>query len=210
MGFLNLFKKDKHKKKPEHTQPSLQIEWEEVGDIPESDTTEDDTDLPFGWVTHNKEFIEPIEKEFSYFMNIWIDARDKSPRELHSALKSFVGYMESVQKLCRSKGKYFEIWCNEILLSPGYLDARKKELEESSTEWLNLQREYDQKQKLLLTLHDDLWDLIISNDSILQTDIYKHFDNSVKQDIQSLLYNWDKLGKISRIKTGRTYTVVKK
>lgn len=210
MGLLHLFKsKRKSQTKEQVPEPVTNSPVDSsMGKF--EDIAESDDELPWGWIAKNKEFIDKIEGEYSYFLDNWINARNKSPRELHSALKSFVGYMESVQKLCGSKGKYFEIWCNEILLSPGYLDARKKELEESSTEWLNLQREYDQKQKLLLTLHDDLWNLIISNDSILQTDIYKHFDNSVKQDIQSLLYNWDKLGKISRIKTGRTYTVVKK
>ena len=151
MGFLNLFKKDKPKKKPEHTPPSLQIEWEEVGDTPESDTTEDDTDLPFGWVTHNKEFIEPIEKEFSYFMNNWIDARNKSPKELYSALNSFVRYMEDVKKLCSSKGETFKCWCNTILIKDEYFNIRKEELEDLSTKWVEMQKEYELKQKLFYT-----------------------------------------------------------
>lgn len=203
MGLLNLFR---NKQKSESViNPSTRSSIDKTENF-----TESDDELPWGWTNKNKEFTDKIENEYSYFLNVWLNARNQSPRELYSALRSFVEYMESVQRLCSSKGKYFEIWCNEILLKPEYLDARKKELDELSTEWMNLQKEYEKNQKLLITLHDDLWNLIVSNDSILQTDIYKHFDNSVKQDIQSLLYNWDNLGKISRIKTGRTYTVSKK
>lgn len=207
MGFLNLFKKDKPKKKPEHQPSSLQIEWEEVGDTPESDTTEDDTNLPFGWVTHNKEFIEPIEKEFSYFMNIWIDARNKSPKELYSALKSFVRYMEDVKRLCSSKGKNFECWCNTILIKDEYFNIRKEELEDLSTKWVEMQKEYELKQKLLSTLPSDLMDFLNDNNGILQSDVYKHFNPIAKLEIQSLLYEWGETGKINREKSGRSYKI---
>lgn len=204
MGFLNLFKKDKPKKKPEHTPLSLQIEWEEVGN---SDTTEDDADLPFGWVAHNKEFIEPIEKEFSYFMNNWIDARNKSPKELYSALKSFVRYMEDVKRLCSSKGKNFECWCNTILIKDEYFNIRKEELEDLSTKWAEMQKEYELKQKLLSTLPDDLMDFLNDNNGILQSDVYKHFRPVVKSEIQSLLYEWGETGKIKKEKSGRSYKI---
>ena len=89
-----------------------------------------DGELPWGWATRNKEFCDRINKEFSYFMNAWLEARDKTPIEYYSALKSFVVYLEDIEKLCKSKGECFEFWFHEILTTTGYTEKRKKELEE--------------------------------------------------------------------------------
>lgn len=188
---------------------TLLMEWELNGKpIDDSgDTEESEDDLPCGWVTKNREFIEKMNKEYSYFLNVWIESQNKSPRELYSTLKSFVQYLEDTQKICKRKGKYFELWFNEYLAGKDYLTIRQKELAELSGKWIELQKEYELKQRLLPTLHDQLWNLLITNQSMLQTDLYKHFDDCVKSDIQSILYTWDKSGKIIRIKNGRTYLI---
>ena len=87
-------------------------------------------ELPFGWIYRNKAFVDPINTEYSHFLTMWIDSAKKAPKEQYAALKSFVLYLEDVEKLCKSKGECFEFWFNEILVSQGYLDERKKELEE--------------------------------------------------------------------------------
>ena len=87
-------------------------------------------ELPWGWHTHTKEFRNRIQDEYTHFLNIWLDARKKSPKELYSALKSFVVYLEDVEKLCKSKGECFEFWFYNILTSPDYIDKRKEELNE--------------------------------------------------------------------------------
>lgn len=89
-----------------------------------------DGELPWGWVTINKEFCDRITGEFSYFLNTWVESRHKTPMDHYSALKSFVVYLEDVEKLCKSKGECFEFWFREILTSKDYIDSRKKELEE--------------------------------------------------------------------------------
>ena len=38
-------------------------------------------ELPWGWYTHNKNFINQIQGEYSYFLDMWLEARKKSPRE---------------------------------------------------------------------------------------------------------------------------------
>lgn len=99
--------------------------------------------LPWGWVTKNKEFCDRIKSEFSYFLNIWLDARNKSPKEQYQALKSFVLYLEDVEKLCKSKGECFEFWFREILTSEGYTEKRKRELEELTANFDELQAKYN-------------------------------------------------------------------
>lgn len=167
-----------------------------------------DGDLPFGWVYHHRTFTELIEKEYNYFLNLWVDARNKSPKELYSALKSFVLYMEDVEKICKEKGECFEFWFNEILTGKGYLKKRKQELDILSATLSKTQSEYEKKQKLLSNIDTVLFDFLISHNGILQKDLYTHFDSSIKSDIQTLLYEWDKSGKIKREKLGNTYKIL--
>lgn len=166
-----------------------------------------DGDLPWGWVSHNRNFTEPIEKEYKYFLNIWVDSINKSPKELYSALKSFVLYMEDVKKICKEKGECFEFWFDEILTGKDYLKKRKQELESLFANLSESQNEYEQKQKLLSNLDTSLLNFLQSYDGILQKDVYKHFDPLIKSEIQSVLYEWDKAGKIKRVKSGNTYKI---
>ena len=89
-------------------------------------------ELPWGWVSRNKDFTDRIQAEFSHFMNNWINTRGKSvdPMAKYEALKSFVLYLEDAEKLCISKGECFEFWFCEILTSKDYIQKRKNELEE--------------------------------------------------------------------------------
>ena len=85
-------------------------------------------ELPWGWHTRNKEFTEKIKGEYTYFLNMWLDSKKKSPEEHIQALKSFIQYLQDVEQLCKSKGECFEFWYYEILSSPDYLEKRKSEL----------------------------------------------------------------------------------
>lgn len=104
-------------------------------------------ELPWGWHTHTKEFTNKVNNEYSYFLNMWIEARNKSPKELYEALKSFVLYLEDVEKLCKSKGECFEFWFREILTGKGYVEKRKKELEELTANFDKLQANYEKRNK---------------------------------------------------------------
>ena len=85
-------------------------------------------ELPFGWIYRNKVFVEKIQNEFTYFLDRWVESRRKPAIEQYAALKSFVLYMEDVERLCKSKGECFEFWFNEILTGKGYLEKRRIEL----------------------------------------------------------------------------------
>ena len=88
-----------------------------------------DGELPFGWVTKNKDFCDRISDEYSYFLNTWLNTRKKSAKEQYQALKSFILYLEDLERLCGSKGECFEFWFREILTSENYIAMRKEELE---------------------------------------------------------------------------------
>lgn len=76
----------------------------------------EDGDLPWGWVTHYKDFTDKINEEYRYFLQCWWDAKGKEPKQEYAALKSLLQYMDDVQRLCDQKGECFAFWCSEYLI----------------------------------------------------------------------------------------------
>lgn len=158
-------------------------------------------ELPWGWLSHNKEFTSKISDEFSYFLNMWLDARTKSPRELYSALKSFVLYLEDAEKVCIPMGECFEFWFYELIASKDYIEKRKSELNELTANLDELQQIYEKKQDLFPAVVN----LLKANDGILQSEFKQLFDEPFQNDVSNILYQLHKEGKLERIKEGRTY-----
>lgn len=104
-----------------------------------------DGDLPFGWVYRNNGFTSKIGGEYTHFLNTWLEARNNSPKELYSALKSFVLYLDDAGELCKSKGECYELWFYEYLTSRDYIAKRKKELEELTANFDDYQKKYENK-----------------------------------------------------------------
>ena len=166
-----------------------------------------DGELPWRWHSHNKEFISKINEEYTHILNMWLDSRSKSPKEQYSALKSFLVYLEDVEKLCKSKGECFELWYYEILTTPDYIQERKKELQELYENLESLQDAYINKQNNLNGIEEKIVQLLKENDGIIQSEFIKMFDTSVKDELSKILYDWDKEGKIERTKSGRSYAL---
>ena len=97
-------------------------------EAPQLEHLDENGELPWGWHSRNKDFIEKINNEYSFFLNNWLNSRNAEPKKQYEALKSFVLYLEDVEKLCKSKGECFEFWFYEILTSKDYLQKRKDEL----------------------------------------------------------------------------------
>lgn len=85
-----------------------------------------DGDLPWGWVTANKDFTDKIRKEFSFFWNAWIDTRNGEPSKEMNALKSLLQYMDDVQRMCDHKGECFGFWCSNYLMGKEKIKAEKR------------------------------------------------------------------------------------
>lgn len=166
-------------------------------------------ELPWGWVGAKREFVGKIQNEYGYFLNRWISARNKNPKDEYAALKSFVLYMQDVKKLCASKGECYEFWCNEILIGKGYLEKRTEELKDLENNLEDLEEKYKKRAffetEILPNLENELLKIIKENPGIIQKDIYKKFDQDLKSDISSLLYFMAKDGKIKREKAGNSY-----
>lgn len=195
MGFFDFLKK---KGQP----PKASTTHTEVNSFGERyDKLTSDGELPWGWTLHNKEFTEKIGSEYSYFLNMWLDARSKAPKELYPALKSFVLYLEDAESLCKAKGECFEYWYYEILTSRDYLEKRKEELKELTLNLDYLQEIYIKKQNLKpVVIH-----LLKENDGILQSEFKNLFDEPFQNEVSNIIYALYQAGEVEKTKSGRSY-----
>lgn len=164
-----------------------------------------DGELPWGWIYRNKEFTDKIDGEYSYFLRMWLDSRNRSPKEHYAALKSFVLYLEDAEKLCKSKGECFETWFYELIAPKEYIDKRIKELDELTANLDSLQADFEMRNDQLADLENRIVKMLIDNPEILQSDFVKLFDPLVQNDVREKLYFMDKSGKLERTKSGRSY-----
>lgn len=164
-----------------------------------------DGELPWGWHTHTKEFTEKIKREFSHFLSTWLESRSKSPMEKYQALKSFVLYLEDVERLCKTKGECFEFWFYKILISEDYIAQRKNELNDLVANLNKSQADFNKRNNLLVGLDDRIKKTLKENPGILQSDFIKMFDPLVQDDIREKLYFMEKSKKLQREKSGRSY-----
>ena len=169
-------------------------------------------ELPWGWVTHNKTFVDKIQNEYSHFLNGWLDSRTQEPLRYFEALKSFVLYLEDVEHLCESKGECFVFWFNEILTSKGYLDERRKELQHLQSNFRQIEEDYKRKKlededraRKVIEMRDDVIQHLKSNDGILQSDFWKLYNEADRGAVQDIVYSLIQQGKVEREKSGRSF-----
>lgn len=162
-------------------------------------------ELPWGWHTNTKDFTEKINREFTHFLNAWVETRNKSPKEQCLALRSFIQYLEETEKLCKSKGECFEFWFYQILISKGYIAQRKKELNDLAENLDKSQADFSRRNNLLIGLDDRIKKTLKENPGILQSDFIKMFDPLVQDDVREKLYFMEKSKKLQRTKSGRSY-----
>ena len=142
MGLFDLLKKKKEVASPKE----LNVFETLATPAKDLEHLDENGDFPWGWHTHNKEFIEKINQEYTYFLNMWLDSKGKEPKKQYEALKSFVLYLEDIEKICKSKGECFELWFNEVLVSPGYLEERRKELNHLTENFDSIEKLYYKKK----------------------------------------------------------------
>lgn len=205
MGLFDFMKKKKTEEaiiKPQEVQ---------VAFVTEEKLTEEG-ELPWGWVSRNKNFTDKIEKEYTYFLNKWINSRNASPKERYEALKSFVLYLQDVEKLCQQKGECFVFWYEEILTGSNYLEKREKELKQleqnfdaEAEKYKNTQEELQYKKMRIPQLKPEVISKLKDNPGVLQSDFWKMFDAKDKDSVSDIVYALVKSGIIEREKSGRSF-----
>lgn len=123
-------------------------------------------------------------------------------------------YNDFKDKCCTLGGDYFEYFYESWETSregkpdgPSYVSRYETKLEYLKSNYDQLKAKEEIKSQILPNLDQSLMAYIKTNQPILQTDIYKQFDESVKDDIKEILYFAEKSNQIKREKCGRTYLV---
>lgn len=165
----------------------------------------EDGKLPWGWHTHTKDFTGKVKNEFSYFLDLWLESRNKSPREQYLALNSFVTYLEDAERYCKAKDECYEFWFYGCVASEEYIEKRKKELEELTANFDELQADFKKRSVLLSDLDIRIVKMLTENPGILQSDFLKMFDPLIQNDVKGKLYFMAKSGELERTKSGRSY-----
>lgn len=178
------------------------------------DHLDEDGDLPWGWVTHYKDFIDKTTAEYNHFSNEWFIAKlTGDPREELPALKSFVLYMHDVQRLCDQKGECFGFWCSDYLIGSqkSKCEERLADLETNMDAYVKEYNDRKEHERLMMEFSNSvtkemLLEQIDLHEEILQTDLYKLYDHPcAKEVLKEKLYFMESEGLIERTKSGRTY-----
>lgn len=169
------------------------------------DHLDEDGELPWGWHTANKEFTDKISKEFNYYLNNWIKAKESgNPKEYKSTLKSLITYIEDCQSMCKAKGETYEYWY-EGIANHEYISRLKNDLKELEADFDRRVDVYDYMNKIP-SFKEAIIETIRNNDGILQKDLPSFFmaEPEVKMKVLDALYELTKDGKVEKVKQGRT------
>ena len=167
------------------------------------DKLTEDGEIPIGWYYANREFTRDVRDQYDYFLNEYINSKkeDKGIRAVRSALKSFIVYMEDMQRICASKGECFVAWSKLSICNEASMESYRNDLKKIED---NLE-ELIEKENLLKWLKPKLLNIVIENPGVLQSDIYKMFDAELKSEVSNQLYLLYANGLITREKSGRSY-----
>lgn len=163
-------------------------------------------------LTLNSE-IRPLENAMVGFADA-LSRKQKVDDEI-VMLESLIEYYEEIRRKCYTLGPdyvdYFTRAWAEIRKEkddgPEYVTRyrnRIKYIRENYDELLGKEILHENESE---NLEYRVLDVLKREGTILQTDVYKHFDSIVKSDIQSILYFMEKDGRITREKSGRTYVI---
>lgn len=174
---------------------------------------DEDGELPFGWYSHNEEYIKKVENKLA---NYATSLRNQNTENRIKTLKEMIAYYYSVKNEFYSKGECFkkcfsDMWehCHNSKNNDfEYITRYEEELEIEVNNYDKSIKKEKVQETHLPTLERDILNIIKTNDGILQTDLYKLFPAELKEDIKNKLYfmcNFTK--KIKREKSGRTYKI---
>lgn len=165
----------------------------------------DNGELPWGWINSNREFISKIQSEYKYFLNLYLDSRNKSPKQQYASLKSLILYLNDCKKLCASKGECHLKWFSDCIANDSYIQKRIEELRLLTSNFEEMTNTYNIRKETLPNLDKQILQYIRNNPGILQKDLYCNFDSCLKNDISKIIYYLSKNDKIKREKHGNTY-----
>lgn len=170
------------------------------------DHLDENGDLPFGWYAKNHDLIQMWEPPIPDYatssrqIDLPIDERIE-------ILEKMMAHLHAFQDDFNARGECFQKYFYDSWVANGYFKQWEDELADLKKNRDTIFARQEAYRKERPGLEERLFRLLKENDGILQKNTYKEFHPCVKQDIQSLLYEWEKSGKIQRTKQGNTYVV---
>ena len=158
-----------------------------------------DGELPWGWVYHNKKFIEKQEARIEKQWSAVIDS--KLTDDKLGAYRKYFNVVNAVGETCKKAGECHYKWFCECIIGSVWYNDQMEKYRRFQLEAPDLIK----REKLLETLEADVMEKLNENNGILQSNFIKMFDPVIKNDISSFLYYAEKYGKIKRTKSGRSY-----
>jgi len=166
------------------------------------------------------EYYETIEREIKpledRMVKYAVKSREcKKVAERKAALEGVITTFYLLKSKCANLGpeyeKYFyEMW-EYVNSSKGknksYIKNFENELSELDANYLELHERELLHDRESANLEARVLKVLRENPQILQTDVYKHFNKIVQQDVQSILYFMERNKRIKREKSGRTYMI---
>ncbi|MDO4487307.1 MAG: hypothetical protein Q4C46_12085 [Bacillota bacterium] len=170
-----------------------------------------DGELPWGWVAHKSSFIKPRDEEMidTHVKACNAESVEEEKKLLERFLELFYAYKNECEQMGECYVKYFSDM-HEHCHNSSSSDFSINELAEQRLAYINehydeLIKKENHKRECLTNLDVSVWNELWNNPDIIQSNLIKLFDPIVKNEVASLLYEWDKSGRIIREKKGRSY-----
>lgn len=177
---------------------------------PAKEIIDEDSGLPFGWITHHKGFVDKVQNEEQHFISLYTSANGVLNR--YAGLKSYIQYLKDGLKHYRqvgtNEGKYFKYYVVESEAAKSFkkdFEYMSRNIDSLLEEERNQKKQQELVNSALPTIENDLVQIIKDNPGIFQKNIYKEFDPLLKELVSSTLYFMAKDNKIIREKSGNSY-----
>lgn len=166
-----------------------------------------DGKLPFGWVSHYRQFINPRDTKLT---QLYITSRNcKNIDAEIQTLKTFINYYYAYQRECKSKGECFYKYFEDMHMHCHNSTDKDFEFVTPAKERLNyLQENYERlktNENILANVKSELLKIIKNNPGILQAELLKKYDPEIKDSIRQELYSLINSKIITREKSGRSF-----
>lgn len=214
MGLFDFFKK-KPVAKANLAKPKIKVEMHGYVDgveVPLSESEGNDRNADSFSTMHTiSTLIAPKERKISQIASSLGKGMDTDTQiaVLSELIKAFYELKDYCVTLGSEYEDYFSrTWehChNSKCADFCYISRYEKQLDQIQQNYVTLKEKDTAYMQNVKDLKPRVLDCIRDNPGILQTELYKRFDASVKTDIQEILYYLSKDGLISRQKKGNTY-----
>lgn len=165
------------------------------------------------WLNSHSD-VKMKDDEIATYINVYCSlSNNNAPIDMQlDNLKKLVAFFDEYREYCYAQddinykkhfSKQYEHCHNSRCDDFSLVDSYRDRLQEMIDNYDDTKKH----QELQKTIEMDLLYFLKENNNILQKDIYKSFDATLKSDIQNLLYQWSKNGTINREKKGNTYII---